>query len=275
MLTIRNKLNLGFGLILLFILAQFGVIYVLLKQSYALVDTAVDRDFHASVEIAHIGVEAQKLRRFEKEYLIYVGSPSNRGKYLAEWKEASETVRKGVNHIIENKDKSWSQADISAAREWQQSLDAYVSGFMAVVAAADNGQITSTLQGNDAVREAKDAFRLLLDGTTKSINQKFQSASVSAKAIDGKFSLVTMVLVVVGLAGAALAAAMLVLVPASIGRPIEVLTRAAHDMSTGNLAKAITVTGSPEFKELGATLERMRVSQQMIIDRLTGKTRTA
>jgi methyl-accepting chemotaxis protein len=275
MLTIRNKLFIGFGLILLFILVQFAVVFVYLKQSQTLVDTAVDRDFRAGVEIARIGIEAQKLRRFEKEYLIYVGSPSQRVKYLAEWKETSDALRTALGRIVENQDKHWSQADISAAREWQQSLAAYISGFTRVVTAAENGQITGTLQGNDAVREAKDAFRLMLDGTATAIERKYQGAAISAKAIDGKFYLVNVVLVVVALVGAALAAAMLVLVPTSIGRPIEALTRAARDMSTGNLAKSITVTGSPEFKELGATLERMRVSQQMIIERLTGKAKTA
>jgi nitrate/nitrite-specific signal transduction histidine kinase len=275
MFTIRNKLYFGFGLILLFILAQFAVVFVYLKQSEKLVDNAISRDFHTSVEVARIGIEAQKLRRFEKEYLMYIHSPSNRGKYFIEWKEASDAVAAKLRQIIENRDQLWSNRDAAAAREWQQSLDAYVNGFKEVVAAVDNGQITSTLQGNDAVRDAKDAFRVLLDGTAKKIEIKYERAAVSAKAVEGKFQLVTIVLVVVALAGTVLAAAMLVLLPTSIGRPIEMLTRAAHDMSTGNLGKAISVSGSPEFKELGATLERMRVSQQMIIDRLTGKTRTA
>jgi nitrate/nitrite-specific signal transduction histidine kinase len=275
MFTIRNKLYFGFGLILLFILAQFAVVFVYLKQSEKLVDNAINRDFHTSVEVARIGIEAQKLRRFEKEYLMYIHSPSNRGKYFIEWKEASDAVAAKLRQIIENRDQRWSNRDAAAAREWQQSLDAYVNGFKEVVAAVDNGQITSTLQGNDAVRDAKDAFRVLLDGTAKKIEIKYERAAVSAKAVEGKFQLVTIVLVVVALAGTVLAAAMLVLLPTSIGRPIEMLTRAAHDMSTGNLGKAISVSGSPEFKELGATLERMRVSQQMIIDRLTGKTRTA
>jgi nitrate/nitrite-specific signal transduction histidine kinase len=60
-------------------------------------------------------------------------------------------------------------------------------------------------------------------------------------------------------------------VPASISSPIEALTRSAHDMSTGNLDRPVTITGSPEFKDLADTLERMRVSQKMLMERLKQK----
>jgi nitrogen fixation/metabolism regulation signal transduction histidine kinase len=127
------------------------------------------------------------------------------------------------------------------------------------------------MQGNEAVRDAKDAFRVLLDGTTAGIEQKYQSAANASESIDGKFGLVNIVLVLAALAGVGLVATMFVVVPASIARPIEALTRAAHDMSTGNLAKSVTVGGTAEFKELGETLERMRISQQMMLDRLKTK----
>lgn len=275
MLSVRNKLYVGFGLILLFIVCQFAAVFFLQSQSQALVDTALERDFHGSVDVARIGIEAQKMRRFEKEYLIYIASANHRGKYLAEWREAGDKVRAGLASIVENMDRRWSEQAIASAREWQKSLAAYETGFMNVVAAADSGQITSTLQGNDGVNDAKNAFRVLLDGTSATIERKYQSAVAATKEIEGNFKLVNVVLAGVAIAGVLLAAVMLVMVPSSIGRPIEALTQAAHEMSTGNLGKSISVTGSPEFKKLGETLERMRVSQQVIINRLKASRPTA
>lgn len=270
MFTIRNKLHLGFGLILLFILGQFAVIYLFLKESQSLVDTAITRDFQASVEVAQIGTAAQKLRRFEKEYLIYVSSPTHRSKYFADWQGTHDEIHSTLARIVKNEDGRWSEEDLGKVREWQASLDTYAYGFTNVAQSVERGQITNTLAGNDAVRDAKDAFRVLLDGTAAKIARKYQHAAASAKAIETKFQLVNIVLIVVAVAGIVLVAAMLIRVPASIARPIESLTRAAHEMSTGNLGKSISISGSPEFKQLADTLERMRISQQVIMSRLRG-----
>ncbi len=48
-----------------------------------------------------------------------------------------------------------------------------------------------------------------------------------------------------------------------------------QEMSTGNLGKSISISGSPEFKQLADTLERMRISQQVIMSRLRGAKATA
>jgi methyl-accepting chemotaxis protein len=271
MMTIRNKLYIGFALILAFSIGQAAVTYLNLNQSEALVNQAIGKDFNASVEIARIGIEAQKLRRFEKEFLIYVGSKDQRAKYFTEWKGAHDQVKTMLDRIVENRDADWSAGDIAKAREWQVSLKGYADGFTGVVLGADSGQITSTMQGNEAVREAKDAFRVLLDGTTMGVEQKYKQAVASEQAIGGKFRLVNIVIGIAALAGIGLVAVMLVIVPNSISRPIEVLTRSAHDMSTGIMSKPVAVAGSPEFKELADTLERMRVSQQMLIERLKKK----
>jgi CHASE3 domain sensor protein len=271
MMSIRKKLQIGFTLILAFVLIQATVTFLSIAQSERLVRQAIDNDFNASVEISRIGIEAQKLRRFEKELLIYVGSPSARDKYFADWKSAHAQIKTMVDRIVDNRDGKWSPEDGAKAREWRTSLDAYGDGFVRVVQAAGSGQITSTIQGNDAVREAKDAFRVLLDGTSQGGDEKFQQALKSEQAITARFWIVYIVLGVSALAGFGLVALMLMVVPASISSPIEALTRSAHDMSTGNLDRPVTITGSPEFKDLADTLERMRVSQKMLMERLKQK----
>lgn len=270
-MTIRNKLYLGFGLILAFILGQAVITYLLLNQSETLVRQTIDKDFNASVEIARIAVEAQKLRRFEKEYLIYVGIPGQRDKYFSEWKGAHDQIKLMLNRIIQSRDTTWSSDDVTKAKEWLASLGAYENGFTRMVQQADSGTITTTLQGNEAVREAKDAFRVLLDGTAQGGDLKLQSATKSGQTIFSKFGTVNLVLVISALAGIGLVVVLLVVVPASISGPIEALTRSAHDMSIGNVSKPVTVTGGAEFKDLSETLERMRISQQMLLERMKNK----
>lgn len=271
MLTIRNKLYLGFTLILAFLLGQTAFTYRLIDQSEHLVHQALDKDFSASIEIASIGIEAHKLRSFEKEFLIYTGVPSQRGKYTSEWREAHDQIKIMLNRIVENRDTTWSSDDITKARDWLAALNTYEQGFSQVVQQVHSGRISSTMQSNEAMREAKDAFRALLDGTTQGGNLKFEQATKSGQAILGKFRNVNFVLITSALLGTCLVVTLLIIIPAMISRPIEALTRSAHEMSTGDMNKPIAITGSIEFTDLAETLERMRISQQMLLDRLINK----
>jgi len=265
MYTIRNKLYLGFVLILSFMLGQAALTYLLLNQSEALVRQAINKDFNASVEIARLGIEAQKLRRFEKEFLIYMGSANQRSKYYANWKSSHDRTKLMLDGMVQNPDSEWSSDDVLRAKEWLVSLGAYENGFNRMVQQVNRGEITSTLQGNEAVREAKDAFRVLLDGTTLGGELKYQDATKTGLAIIGKFGTVNLALIVSTLAGIGLVAISLMVVQRLVSRPIEALTRSAYDMSTGDMSKPIPITGGAEIKGLAETLERMRISQLMLM----------
>lgn len=83
--TIRMKLLASFVFVILLI-STFGItVYQISQANNALVADAIDKDFNGSVAIATLAVEAQKNRRFEKEYFIYVEDAEKAKKYAKEW----------------------------------------------------------------------------------------------------------------------------------------------------------------------------------------------
>ena len=72
-------------------------------------------------------------------------------------------------------------------------------------------------------------------------------------------------------AGAVLLITLLQLIPRSISKPVKELTEAATLMSKGDLNQQINPSHIKEFKTLSETLERMRMSQKTLIDRMLNK----
>jgi methyl-accepting chemotaxis protein len=53
-----------------------------------------------------------------------------------------------------------------------------------------------------------------------------------------------------------------------ITRRVSYLTQRANDISRGNLAESVELSGNDELSQLGEALERLRVSMQSALDRL-------
>lgn len=84
---------------------------------------------------------------------------------------------------------------------------------------------------------------------------------------------VTHVMTGIGLAGFAALTAVILLLSASITRPLRALTRAARDISTGDLDQELPSTGrSDEVGELAASFSSMQTSLKAHIESLTAAT---
>ncbi|MEE8482660.1 MAG: HAMP domain-containing protein [Acidiferrobacterales bacterium] len=264
---IRQKLIIGFGLIVLFLLGQSAITVHYVSKSKNLVTNAIQKDFNASNAISRIAIEGQKLRRYEKEFFIYANNTVKREKYVGEWDDAFINLASMLKDILEDTSGNWSDADKVEIGKWDKALKDYGEGFKIVVANVNAGYIKGTLDANTAIQDAKNKFKVLLKGASKGGQQKFESASSSAREIENNFKIVNLVIMVASGASIVLVIILLVVVPAAITKPIAELTRAAEVMSTGNLSSPVPKIGGSEFAGLRDTLERMRISQKTLIQR--------
>lgn len=269
-MTIRTKLLVGFGLLLLFMIGQAGVTYYYMSKSAELAEEAINRDFSTSLAIARVAIEGQKLRRFEKELFIYA-SDERRHKYYEEWKPSFDSLKALLVEMTNNKSGIWSDDDRQEIAKWNNALDEYGRGFNHVVAEINNGTLTRTVDANAAIKDAKDAFAVLLTGTEQARETKYQRAAASALQIDDNSRIINLVVLATSAAGMILAITLLITIPGSIAKPIEMLTQAAERMSLGDLSRAIVAGRSQEFQKLADTLERLRISQKALIDRLKAR----
>ncbi len=270
-MSIHSKLASGFALIIIFLLIQGGITFFYASKSNQLVNQAIDSSFQQSQFVSQLSIDGQKLRRYEKEYFIYVNTERKREKYFDEWSAAKDSLYNRLTAVINDNSGSWSLYDRNEMEVWKKSLIAYSDGFNAVNRKVKSGGLRDPISANAAIRDAKNEFRTYLGGTDKMGKEKLAEAKNFAKEIDGDFNMLYMIISATSAAGIVLLISLLQLIPRSIAKPVKELTEAATLMSKGDLNQQINPSTIKEFKTLSETLERMRMSQKALIDRMLNK----
>jgi methyl-accepting chemotaxis protein len=145
MKSIRSRLVLGLGLIIVFFLAQAALVWY--SQSTAkssVVDTA-RKNTIASSQLTDLAVLAQQVRRYEKEYFVYVGNEERRNGYIKEWTGTSDKITKLLGTMKTNADGAFSDDDTAKVANWQSAADFY-SAEMKKIFDAVNGQAAKVAQ---------------------------------------------------------------------------------------------------------------------------------
>lgn len=270
-MSIHSKLASGFALIIIFLLIQGGITFFYASKSNKLVNQAIDSSFQQSQFVSQLSIDGQKLRRYEKEYFIYVNVDHKREKYFKEWSEARDSIHNRLTTSINDTSGRWSLYDRNEMEVWKQSLIAYSDGFNAVNQMVLGDELRDPISANAEIRDAKNEFRTYLSGTDKLGQEKLNEAKKYAEEIDADFSMLYMIISATSAAGIVLLITLLQLIPRSISKPVKELTEAATLMSKGDLNQEINPSKIKEFKSLSETLERMRMSQKTLIDRMLSK----
>jgi HAMP domain-containing protein len=149
---------------------------------------------------------------------------------------------------------------------WEGGLDYYASGFLAVVQSVEQGALVDPVLANARIGEFKERFAVLLEGADRAATETYESAEHAVSDIPRDLTRLNQVVAITVLAAALLAMVLSISVPRSVSRPIEQLSESARRMSLGDLEQKVEApAGAVEFRELAGTLERMRVSQRVLL----------
>lgn len=151
--------------------------------------------------------------------------------------------------------------------DMQAAGDGYAEVAGPHITAAKAGAINATRalsQIEDSQEPLQLALGKLKTGMRESINATVESADEAQAAARTVSLLISAGAVVLGIVLA-------IVVGRSITRPLGYLVDAADKLSTGDLETPIQLTSKDEIGELGASLERMRVSLKVVMDRVRGK----
>ena len=288
-MSIRNKLILGFSLLLAFILLQGGASFFYGSRTQALVDTAVNRNFVATAEITDLLAAAQQLRRQEKEYLIYAGDVEGRNAVLQDWTATHMRIETQLEAMVANSKGVYLPADSAEFARWKSALDVYqkdfthvTEGFSYDVSMLDQGESAAgntqtynkAVRANEELRPAVDRFNAgLIDGATRMARARAAESAEAYRRIRSNFDVVDYVNAGFAAAGLLLAGVLLLTIPGSITRPLQSLVEAADKMSLGDLGKKFEAGGVQDFEKLATSLERMRVTMEAMIVRLKARSR--
>lgn len=306
MTSIRSRLVLGLGLIIVFFLAQAGLVwYSQATAKSEVVDTA-RKNTLASSQLTELAVLAQQIRRYEKEYFVYVGNEERRNNYVKEWTGTADKITKLMATMRANADSAFSSDDVAKIGNWQGAADFY-SAEMQKIFTAVNDQAGKVAQAaataaapvaasgakpsaapaaaaapavapvamfaptevNTMITAGKDRLSgVLIKGVSEmSAAKTKQTLSLSEVAAGGFDQVFAGVMLTVAV-GIMIAALLMINLPKAVTTPLANLTSAVDDMSKGSLDKKIDAGNVAEFAGLATALERMRIGQQALVARM-------
>jgi methyl-accepting chemotaxis protein len=301
MKSIRSILLAGLAAIALLFIVQAGLLSWGQKTIERDVVSAVQRNTLASSQLSELAVVAQQIRRYEKEYFVYVNNPERRDGYVKEWTNASDKMTKLVQTMRTNADGAFNSDDLGKIANWASAAEFYSaemkriffavnerqaqlsSGAVATSAAANAKPgaqaaaapvvgMFSAVEVNGMIGTGKDRLSGVLikgvsDMSAEKTKQTLALPVLTKQGFDRLWNGV-MASVVVGLLIAAFLAWKL---PAAITKPIAALGDAIDRLSKGELDATIDKSGPIEFNTLTAAVERMRVAQRALVARLRSR----
>lgn len=297
--SIKSTLFKGLMLIVFFFLVQGGIVWYATGSAKTIVVENTRKNTAATNELGALAILAQQIRRYEKEYFIYVGNKEKRDAYEREWRDAQNKIGEALAKMKSGSNGVFSAGDISEITAWSDAsafygsemnkifsavtersaspqpaiVDAGVSPAKKAAAVRAEPVVASAAylpeEVNGMIKAGKDRFSADLIKGVAAMDKAKTADTLAladvAEAIFNKLLLGVLVTVAIGIVIAILLAQRM---PKAVMKPIDHLSAAAEEMSMGNLDKPYDSGGVVEFDKLAEALDRLRLGQQMMAERL-------
>ncbi len=298
MKSIRSRLVFGLGLIIIFFLAQAALVWY--SQSTAkseVVDTARKNTLAAS-QLTELAVLAQQVRRYEKEYFVYVSNEERRNGYIKEWTGTSDKILKLLGTMRSNSSGAFTGDDVNKMVNWISATEFYSSEMKKIFGSVNDqavrvaqaaasptpiskgpvpGSSTPTAvvvmfappEVNTMIGAGKDRLSgvLIKEVGIMSTEKTKQTLALAEVAAGGFNQVFIGVMITVGI-GILIALILMFTLPKAVTVPLQNLTDTVDNLSKGNLDKKVEAGNVAEFAGLATALERMRVGQQAMVARM-------
>jgi hypothetical protein len=132
------------------------------------IEQAVKHNFAAAGLLAKLQIQAERMRRYEKEMFIYAAVPDKRAKYIKEFDEAYTKLLELQNQALASQHKGFTDADRAEVAKWAEATTFYTGEFRKVAQTAEMATAEQkpelTIKVNNDIGPGKDRFRSVLDG---------------------------------------------------------------------------------------------------------------
>ena len=302
MKSIRSRLVAGLSLIIVFFLIQAALVWLGQDSVRRDVVDTTRKNTIASSQLGELAVLAQQIRRYEKEYFVYVTNKERRDGYTKEWEATSDKINKLMATMRANNNKEFSDIELGKIKNWTGAADFYGSemrkifstvsaqavaaasvpvaavelkpnatpaGKPPAVAAPAPVATLSPIEVNVMIAAGKDRFSgELIKGVTEMLKDKTtQTLALDELAAEGFAKMLTSVLLTVAV-GVLIALGLMFTLPKSVTTPLAALTDTVEAISKGNLDTKVDSGGIAEFEGLSKALERLRIGQQALVARM-------
>ncbi|WP_395059868.1 HAMP domain-containing protein [Polaromonas sp.] len=309
--SFKKRLTLGLMLIVFFFIAQATLTWVVEERiKQGVVDT-VRKNTQATSQLNELAILAQQIRRYEKEYFVYVGDVERRTAYEKEWSVTAGKISASLAKMRANAGGAFGSSDSAQITVWWAAGDFYaaemrkvfdaVTGQASRVALAERAAAApvpapppekgknvaaskvdeapapkpvmfSSGEVNEMIKAGKDRFSndLIKGVATLQAEKTKETLALADVARDGFNTLLVGIAISAAL-GSVIALALAFTLPGAILKPVEALTAAVEKISVGQTHVRVPELGVLEFHGLAKAVERMRVAQETLVNRMRAR----
>jgi hypothetical protein len=130
-MSIRTKIFVGLGLMVLFFVAQALAVWLYSSHTRNQVVSVISMNTTTNQKLEEVALLAQQIRRYEKEYFIYVNDATQREKYQQEWADAHAEMTQKLVALAANRSSLGSRVsllgadDLKEVAAWREASDFY------------------------------------------------------------------------------------------------------------------------------------------------------
>lgn len=137
MKSLRSRLTLGLVTIIVFFLVQGGLVWWGQASTGAKVVNTARINTLASSKLGELAVLAQQIRRYEKEYFVYVGNEERRNAYVKEWTAAADKMTAMIGAMRTTHAEAFTSEEVKQIALWGDAADFYQKEMAKIFAAVD------------------------------------------------------------------------------------------------------------------------------------------
>jgi hypothetical protein len=131
---------------------------------------AVKHNFAAAGLLSKLQVQAERMRRYEKEMFIYAAVADKRAKYVKDFDDAHTKLLDLQNQALASQHKGFTDADRAEVTKWAEATSFYTNEFRRTATTAELATAAQaaelTIKLNNDIGPGKDRFRGVLEGAT-------------------------------------------------------------------------------------------------------------
>nr|WP_298373303.1 methyl-accepting chemotaxis protein [uncultured Halomonas sp.] len=264
---IGTRLGVAFAALSLLLLAVLGMGLYGLKDMKGSADEALSRDAAIALNASMIQRLALQARRYEKDAFINIDNADKVLSYREKWDE----TRTQLVETFSAGEALTSSAELRGLyAQAGGALDDYATGFIAIYERIRSGEITETIQANQAFGQYKqEVYRLaeLADSISSVAEARMIDA---AHTMNDHYRTDIIILVVFAAIALALAVTLAFTITRSITVPLRRALDVAQQVAKGDLRQEITVTGKDEAAKLLVAMKEMSHSLATLVASLRG-----
>jgi methyl-accepting chemotaxis protein len=248
-LKIGTRLSLGFGLVLVLLIATGLIGFVGMQRITDKTESAFAVEAKLGEFFARARTNVVFLRQYEKDTFINIDSAEKVTEYEKKWNEKRERLELWLSELekmnLPDKDKE-------AARAIRANMAKYAAGMNKVLGEIRAGKIKTAQEANKAIGPAKDAAHNMEKIASDASKGAFENMRAREKEVTTLNNRVESSLTVVVLLAIVLGVAITILITRSIVVPIRSINALLNDIASGegDLTKRLDAASRDELGQI-------------------------